>query len=62
MATRHRDSDRSDRMVLMSVGGFVGGVLGFSIWSLTDMFVFLPVLLAMGLITGLSIVESWQRP
>lgn len=59
MATRRRDSDR---MVLMAVGGFVGGVLGLSIWVLTDVFVFLPVLLATGLVTGISIVESWQRP
>lgn len=49
---------RVDPVVLMSIGGVLGGLAGFAIWMVTDTFVFLPVFLAAGLVTGMSIAQS----
>jgi hypothetical protein len=50
-----------DPVMLMAISGVLGGVVGFAIWMVTDAFVFLPVFLAAGLVTGISIAESRRR-
>ncbi len=52
---------RIDPQVLMIVSGLLGGVVGFGIWMATGTFVFLPVFLAAGLVTGISIAEARRR-
>ena len=43
------------------ISGMLGGVVGFPIWMVTDAFVFLPVFLAAGLVSGISIAEARHR-
>ncbi|MDH3249466.1 MAG: hypothetical protein OEQ47_10915 [Acidimicrobiia bacterium] len=47
-----------DPLLVMTLGGATGGLTGFALWMTTDIFVFLPVFLAIGLVTGISIAES----
>ncbi len=47
-----------DPLLVMTLGGAVGGLTGFALWMTTEVFVFLPVFLAIGLVTGISIAES----
>jgi hypothetical protein len=46
-------SDRTD-VRPMVIGGLLGGGAGFALWMTTDIFVFLPVLLAVGLVVGIT--------
>jgi hypothetical protein len=39
----------------MIIGGLLGGGGGFALWMGTDIFVFLPVFLAIGLVVGMSL-------
>lgn len=50
-----------DPTLVTVIGGLGGGLLGFVIWMVTETFVFLPVFLAAGLVTGISIAESLRR-
>lgn len=50
-----------DPLLVMTLGGVLGGLAGFALWMTTDVFVFLPVFLAIGLVTGISIVESRRK-
>ena len=52
---------RMDPVTLMTISGLLGGVAGFVIWMVTDAFVFLPVFLAAGLVSGISIAEARRR-
>lgn len=52
---------RIDPIIVMSLGGVLGGLTGFVLWMATETFVFLPVFLAVGLVTGVSIVETRRR-
>ena len=52
---------RIDPIIVMSLGGVLGGLTGFALWMATETFVFLPVFLAVGLVTGISIVETRRR-
>lgn len=47
-----------DPLLVMTLGGAIGGLTGFALWMATETFVFLPVFLAIGLVTGISIAES----
>ena len=47
-----------DPLLVMTLGGAVGGLTGFALWMTTDIFVFLPVFLDVGLVTGISLAES----
>lgn len=49
---------RIDPAVLMATSGVLGGLIGFAVWMATGTFVFLPVFLAVGLVTGISIAQS----
>lgn len=49
---------RTDPVVLMAVAGVLGGLAGLVIWMITDAFVYLPVFLAIGLVTGIAATES----
>ncbi|MFW2383871.1 MAG: hypothetical protein ACN4GZ_19120 [Acidimicrobiales bacterium] len=50
-----------DPLLLMTLGGVLGGLTGFALWMTTNTFVFLPVFLAIGLVTGISIAESRRQ-
>lgn len=50
-----------DPLLVMTLGGALGGLTGFALWMLTDTFVFLPVFLAVGLVTGISIAEARRK-
>ncbi len=50
-----------DPLLVMTLGGVLGGLTGFALWMTTDVFVFLPVFLAIGLVTGISIAESRRK-
>jgi hypothetical protein len=47
-----------DPIKLMAISGVLGGLAGFVIWMLTETFVFLPVFLTAGLVTGVAIADS----
>jgi hypothetical protein len=47
-----------DPLLVMTLGGAIGGLTGFALWMATETFVFLPVFLAIGLVTGISIAET----
>jgi hypothetical protein len=47
-----------DPLLVMTLGGSIGGLSGFALWMATGTFVFLPVFLAIGLVTGISIAET----
>lgn len=47
-----------DPLLVMTLGGLLGGLTGFALWITTDTFIFLPVFLAIGLVTGISIAET----
>lgn len=50
-----------DPLLAMTLGGATGGLTGFALWLTTEAFVFLPVLLAIGLVTGMAIAESRRK-
>lgn len=52
---------RMDPVAMMMISGMLGGVVGFTIWMVTEAFVFLPVFLAAGLVSGISIAEARHR-
>lgn len=50
-----------DPITLIAIWGVAGGLAGFVIWLVTGTFVFLPVFIAVGVVTGISIVETRRR-
>lgn len=50
-----------DSTVIMAIAGILGGIVGFVIWITADAFVFLPVFLAAGIVTGVAIAEARDR-
>lgn len=46
----------------MVISGLSAGVVGFVIWMVTDVFVFLPVFLAAGLVAGIALADSRRKP
>lgn len=49
-----------DPTLVTALGGLFGGLIGFAMWMTTGTFVFLPVFLAIGLVTGISIAQTRQ--
>ncbi len=54
-------SRRRGPVTLIAVSGLLAGVVGFVIWMVTDVFVFLPVFLAVGLVTGIALADGQRK-